>query len=131
MLTVGMPGLSAAQGRTEFGMWAISGAPLLAGNNLATMSAETAAILKNREVIAVDQDPRGLQGVKVAEDAAGSGLPQSSCGQRETRGAAAQPDVVGGDDDRALGRPRPHAGLGEGPQPLGRQGHRQLRHRTA
>jgi hypothetical protein len=71
MLTVGMPGLSAAQGRTEFGMWAISGAPLLAGNNLATMSAETAAILKNREVITVDQDPRGLQGVKVAEDAAG------------------------------------------------------------
>ncbi|MBE1493547.1 hypothetical protein H4696_000647 [Amycolatopsis lexingtonensis] len=71
MLTVGMPGLSAAQGRTEFGMWAVSGAPLLAGNNLATMSAETAGILKNREVIAVDQDSRGLQGVKVAEDAAG------------------------------------------------------------
>ncbi|NBH05201.1 RICIN domain-containing protein [Amycolatopsis sp. SID8362] len=71
MLTVGMPGLSAAQGRTEFGMWAVSGAPLLAGNNLATMSAETANILKNREVIAVDQDSRGLQGVKVAEDAAG------------------------------------------------------------
>ncbi|GLY40282.1 alpha-galactosidase [Amycolatopsis sp. NBRC 101858] len=71
MLTVGMPGLSAAQGRTELGMWAISGAPLLAGNNLATMSAETASILKNREVVAVDQDPRGLQGVKIAEDAAG------------------------------------------------------------
>ena len=71
MLTVGMPGLTAAQGRTELGMWAISGAPLLAGNNLATMSAETASILKNREVVAVDQDPRGLQGVKVAEDAAG------------------------------------------------------------
>lgn len=71
MLTVGMPGLTAAQGRTELGMWAISGAPLLAGNDLATMSAETASILKNREVIAVDQDSRGLQGVKVAEDAAG------------------------------------------------------------
>ncbi|SEF20490.1 Ricin-type beta-trefoil lectin domain-containing protein [Amycolatopsis pretoriensis] len=71
MLTVGMPGLTAAQGRTELGMWAVSGAPLLAGNNLATMTAETANILKNREVVAVDQDPRGLQGVKVAEDAAG------------------------------------------------------------
>jgi alpha galactosidase A-like protein/ricin-type beta-trefoil lectin protein/alpha-galactosidase-like CBM13-containing protein/alpha galactosidase C-like protein len=71
MLTVGMPGLSAAQGRTELGMWAISGAPLLAGNNLATMSPETAAVLKNREFIAVDQDQRGLQGVKVAEDSAG------------------------------------------------------------
>ncbi|HMG55745.1 MAG TPA: RICIN domain-containing protein [Kofleriaceae bacterium] len=71
MLTIGMPGLSTAQGRTELSLWAISGAPLLAGNNLATMSSATAAILKNAEVLAVDQDPRGLQGVKVAEDAAG------------------------------------------------------------
>jgi len=71
MLTIGMPGLSAAQGRTELSLWAISGAPLLAGNNLATMSSATAAILKNAEVIAIDQDPRGLQGVKVAEDTAG------------------------------------------------------------
>ena len=71
MLTVGMPGLSAAQSRTEMSLWAISGAPLLAGNNLATMSAATAAILKNAEVIAIDQDPRGLQAVKVAEDGAG------------------------------------------------------------
>jgi hypothetical protein len=71
MLTVGMPGLSAAQNRTEMSLWAISGAPLLAGNNMATMSSATAAILKNAEVIAVDQDPRGLQGVKIAEDSAG------------------------------------------------------------
>jgi hypothetical protein len=71
MLTVGMTGLSAAQNRTEMSLWAISGAPLLAGNNLATMSAATAAILKNPEVIAIDQDPRGLQGVKLAEDSAG------------------------------------------------------------
>jgi hypothetical protein len=35
------------------------------------MSSTTAAILKNAEVVAVDQDPRGLQGVKVAEDGAG------------------------------------------------------------
>ncbi|WP_206784679.1 alpha-galactosidase [Amycolatopsis sp. MtRt-6] len=71
MLTVGMPGLTDAQARTEMSLWSVSGAPLLAGNNLATMSAATKAILTNREVIAVDQDPRGLQGVKVAEDAAG------------------------------------------------------------
>ena len=71
MLTVGMPGLSAAQNRTELSLWAISGAPLIAGNNMTTMSAATAAILKNAEVIAIDQDPRGLQGVKIAEDGAG------------------------------------------------------------
>ncbi|GIH67535.1 alpha-galactosidase [Microbispora siamensis] len=71
MLVVGMNGFSAAQNRTHLGLWAISGAPLLAGNNLATMSAETRAILTNREVLAVDQDPLGRQGVKVAEDLSG------------------------------------------------------------
>ncbi|MDX3129927.1 ricin-type beta-trefoil lectin domain protein [Streptomyces europaeiscabiei] len=68
MLMVGMGGLTAAQNRLHMGLWAISGAPLLAGNNLATMSTATRDILTNREVIAIDQDPRGLQGVKVAED---------------------------------------------------------------
>jgi Alpha galactosidase A/Ricin-type beta-trefoil lectin domain/Alpha galactosidase C-terminal beta sandwich domain len=71
MLIVGMPGFSAAQNRSHLGLWAISGAPLLAGNNLATMSAQTASILANREVIAIDQDPLGAQGVKVAEAASG------------------------------------------------------------
>lgn len=68
MLMVGMNGLTAAQNRLHMGLWAISGAPLLAGNNLATMSTATRDILTDREVIAIDQDPRGLQGVKVAED---------------------------------------------------------------
>ncbi|MGW0828778.1 RICIN domain-containing protein, partial [Streptomyces sp. NPDC002845] len=68
MLMVGMSGLSDAQNRLHMGLWAISGAPLLAGNNVATMSTATRDILTNPEVIAIDQDPRGLQGVKVAED---------------------------------------------------------------
>ncbi|MEV6022656.1 ricin-type beta-trefoil lectin domain protein [Streptomyces sp. NPDC052036] len=71
MLMVGMSGLTAAQNRTHMALWAISGAPLLAGNDLTTMTAETAAVLKNSDVVAVDQDPRGLQGVKVAEDTTG------------------------------------------------------------
>lgn len=71
MLTVGMTGLTAAQNRTHMALWAISGAPLLAGNDLTTMTSETAAILKNSDVVAVDQDARGLQGVKVAEDTTG------------------------------------------------------------
>ncbi|MEU1408871.1 ricin-type beta-trefoil lectin domain protein [Streptomyces sp. NPDC005728] len=71
MLMVGMPGFTAAQNRTHMSLWAISGAPLLAGNDLTAMSAETAAVLRNPDVVAVDQDPRGLQGVKVAEDTTG------------------------------------------------------------
>ncbi|KOG37230.1 alpha-galactosidase D [Streptomyces resistomycificus] len=71
MLMVGLDGFTAAQNRSHMNLWAVSGAPLLAGNNLTTMSTQTRDILTNPEVIAVDQDPRGLQGVKVAEDAGG------------------------------------------------------------
>jgi hypothetical protein len=71
MLIVGMSGFSAAQNRTHLSLWAVSGAPLLAGNRLDQMSADTKAVLTNREVLAVDQDSLGRQGVKVAEDASG------------------------------------------------------------
>jgi len=40
----------------------ILAAPLIAGNNLATMDAETRDILTNPELIAVDQDRLGIQG---------------------------------------------------------------------
>jgi alpha-galactosidase len=40
-------------------------APLLAGNDLTTMTPATAALLTNRELIAIDQDPRGIQGERV------------------------------------------------------------------
>jgi Alpha galactosidase A/Ricin-type beta-trefoil lectin domain/Alpha galactosidase C-terminal beta sandwich domain len=71
MLVVGMPGFSGAQNRTHLALWAISGAPLLAGNDLTTMSGDTTAVLTNREVVAIDQDPLGRQGTKAAEDSSG------------------------------------------------------------
>ncbi|WP_240496653.1 RICIN domain-containing protein [Streptomyces torulosus] len=71
MMVTGMNGLTAAQNRSHMNLWAISGAPLLTGLDLTTMSADTRSVLTNPEVIAVDQDPRGLQGVKVAEDTPG------------------------------------------------------------
>jgi hypothetical protein len=71
MLVVGMPGFTTAQNRTHLSLWAVSGAPLLAGNNIATMTTETRNVLANKEVLAIDQDPLGRQGVKVAEDQSG------------------------------------------------------------
>ncbi len=65
MLEVGN-GLNDTEGRAHFSMWAIMAAPLITGNDLSTMSAATKAILTNREVIAVDQDPLGKQGRVVA-----------------------------------------------------------------
>jgi hypothetical protein len=67
MLIVGMTGFSLAQNRTHMALWAISGAPLLAGNKLDSMSADTKSVLTNSEVIAIDQDPLAQQGVKVAD----------------------------------------------------------------
>jgi alpha-galactosidase len=65
MLEVGNGGMSAVEYRTHMSLWAMLAAPLLAGNDLTRMSPETLAILTNREVIAIDQDPAGMQGDRV------------------------------------------------------------------
>jgi len=67
MLRVGNRGLTLDEGRAHFGMWAIFAAPLLAGNDLRTMTPEVRDILINREVVAVDQDPAGRQGYLVQQ----------------------------------------------------------------
>lgn len=51
------PSLTEDEQRSHFSLWAMLGAPLLAGNDLRAMSPTTLSILTNREVIAVDQDP--------------------------------------------------------------------------
>ncbi len=61
MLEVGK-GLTADEDRSHFSMWAMLAAPLIAGNDIRSMSAATQAILTNADVIAVDQDPLGMQG---------------------------------------------------------------------
>jgi len=61
MLEVGNGKLSLAENRSHFSMWAMLAAPLLAGNDLPHMKPEIKAILTNRDVIAIDQDPLGHQ----------------------------------------------------------------------
>jgi len=61
MLEVGNGKLSLAENRSHFSMWTMLAAPLLAGNDLPHMKPEIKAILTNRDVIAVDQDPLGHQ----------------------------------------------------------------------
>jgi len=65
MLEVGNGGMSADEYRTHMSLWAILAAPLLAGNDLSTMTPETTAILTNKDVIAIDQDAAGKQGDRV------------------------------------------------------------------
>jgi hypothetical protein len=62
MLITGMAGLSETQSRSFFSLWCIMAAPLMAGNDLRKMTAATIQILTNREAIAINQDPLGIQG---------------------------------------------------------------------
>lgn len=64
MLEVGNGGMSATEYRTHFSLWCLLAAPLMAGNDLRTMSDETRDILTNREVIALDQDPLGREATR-------------------------------------------------------------------
>eukprot|EP00698_Gefionella_okellyi_P000857 TRINITY_DN10753_c0_g1_i1.p1 TRINITY_DN10753_c0_g1~~TRINITY_DN10753_c0_g1_i1.p1 ORF type:complete len:696 (+),score=95.09 TRINITY_DN10753_c0_g1_i1:1288-3375(+) len=55
-----------ALSRAHMTMWAIMKAPLILGNDLSQMSADTLAVLTNREVLAVNQDALGVQAKRVA-----------------------------------------------------------------
>src|SRR2546428_14038952 len=65
MLEIGNGGMTALEYRTHLGLWAMLAAPLMAGNDLRTMTDETRALLSAREVLAIDQDPLGRQARRV------------------------------------------------------------------
>ena len=66
MLEVGNGGMTATEYRTHFSLWAMMAAPLLMGNNVANLSGTNLDILKNTDVIAIDQDPLGHQATIVS-----------------------------------------------------------------
>ncbi|HKT11319.1 MAG TPA: glycoside hydrolase family 27 protein [Terriglobia bacterium] len=68
MLEVGNGHMNPDEYRTHMSLWCILAAPLISGNDLASMSQETLAILTNPEVIAVDQDPAGKEGYRVSQE---------------------------------------------------------------
>ena len=68
MLEVGNGKMKPDEYRTHMALWAILAAPLLAGNDLRRMPEETKTILMNPEIIAVDQDAKGLQGHRLWDE---------------------------------------------------------------
>jgi Alpha-galactosidase len=66
MLEVGR-GMTVDEDKSHFSMWCILSSPLVLGNDMANMTEETKAILTNPEVIAVNQDPAGLQAHLLSE----------------------------------------------------------------
>lgn len=67
MLEVGNGGMTAAEYRTHMSLWAMQAAPLIAGHDIRKASPETTALLTNRGVIAIDQDPLGKPGRRVVQ----------------------------------------------------------------
>jgi alpha-galactosidase len=61
-------GMTAAQAQAQLSMWAVLAAPLVLGSDPRALSAQAVAMLRNREVIAIDQDPLGIQGRLVGEE---------------------------------------------------------------
>ena len=64
MLEVGN-GMTENEDRAHFTMWCMMASPLILGNDVRNMSPATKAILTNHDIIAIDQDTLGVQGMHV------------------------------------------------------------------
>jgi len=65
MLEIGNGHMTDDEYRTHMSLWALTASPLLAGNDIRSMTPVIKSILLNREVIAVDQDALGKQATPV------------------------------------------------------------------
>jgi alpha-galactosidase len=65
MLEVGNAGLTEAETQTHFGMWCMLSAPLMLGTDVGALPRTTIDVLRNADVLALDQDPLGRQAFRV------------------------------------------------------------------
>jgi alpha-galactosidase len=68
MMEVGNGGMTDTEMRSHFALWAIMAAPLIAGNDVRNAPSATLTILRNQNLIAINQDALGLQAVQVSND---------------------------------------------------------------
>jgi alpha-galactosidase len=66
MLEVGNGGMTRDEEAAQFALWAVLAAPLIAGDDVRRMDPDTRAILADPEMIAIDQDPAGRAGDRLA-----------------------------------------------------------------
>lgn len=68
MLEVGNGELTFEENKAHFSLWSILASPLMLGNDIRKMSPDIQSIITNKEIIYVNQDSLGRQGVKVRDD---------------------------------------------------------------
>ncbi|UPG85825.1 glycoside hydrolase family 27 protein [Luteibacter aegosomatis] len=67
MLEVGNGGMTDVEYQSHFSLWSIMNSPLLIGTDLRKIKPDALKILLNKDVIAVNQDPLGVQGKQVSD----------------------------------------------------------------
>lgn len=67
MLEVGNGGMTDVEYQSHFSLWSIMNSPLLIGTDLRKIKPDALKILLNKEVIAVNQDPLGVQGKQLSD----------------------------------------------------------------
>lgn len=70
MLEVGR-GMTDEEDRTHFGMWCMMSSPLLIGCDMHDIKGDALELMQNKELIALDQDPLGLQAYVVKRENGG------------------------------------------------------------
>uniref|UniRef100_A0A2A4JKI6 Alpha-galactosidase n=1 Tax=Heliothis virescens TaxID=7102 RepID=A0A2A4JKI6_HELVI len=65
MLVIGNSGLTVDQARVQMAVWSVLAAPLIMSVDLSSIKPEFKEILLNKDVIDVNQDPLGKQGLRV------------------------------------------------------------------
>ena len=64
-------GMTTPEAQAQFSLWAVAAAPLIIGSDVRALSQQTIDMLTNPDVIAIDQDPLGVQGTRIAQQGQG------------------------------------------------------------
>jgi len=64
MLEIGNGVLTTSEERSHISMWSMFSAPLIAGNDIRNMAAQTNTVLTNKEVLDIDQDSLGISATR-------------------------------------------------------------------
>ena len=66
-LQIGNRPLNLDEDKTQMSLWSLLAAPLFSSTDVTKLTDAQLAVLINREVIAVDQDPKGIQGRRISQ----------------------------------------------------------------
>lgn len=70
MMLMGLGKLNPREEQTHMTLWAMLASPIILGNDIRHMSQQTRRLLTDSEVLAIDQDPLGVQGQRLSKKGA-------------------------------------------------------------